>query len=263
MHLALVVASAALLRGAAGAHEKGAVEPVFVRAAQTPDEKLKALIERHDKLRKEVLAEYRKTEDEKERGKILAKLPGKDFAAEFRALAEASKGTETAAQAWVWVLRLDSSDSNQCWQIIQTMLEEHMQSSSMLDIVGQLRYGSSRYGEANVLEALRAVAAEATLENVRAASLFTLGAVLLDAGDASRKQEGRDCLEAVIAKYPSVIQRGERTYKSAAEAFLFELDHLQIGMPAPDFQSVDENGVAWKLSDYRGKVVIVDFWGNW
>jgi peroxiredoxin len=34
-------------------------------------------------------------------------------------------------------------------------------------------------------------------------------------------------------------------------------------MLAPDFEAVDENGAAWKLSDYRGKVVVVDFWGNW
>ena len=28
-------------------------------------------------------------------------------------------------------------------------------------------------------------------------------------------------------------------------------------------QIEDENGVSWKLSDYRGKVVVVDFWGFW
>jgi cytochrome oxidase Cu insertion factor (SCO1/SenC/PrrC family) len=32
---------------------------------------------------------------------------------------------------------------------------------------------------------------------------------------------------------------------------------------APDFEAVDENGVKFKLSDYRGKVVVLDFWGFW
>ncbi len=32
---------------------------------------------------------------------------------------------------------------------------------------------------------------------------------------------------------------------------------------APDFTVYDENGVAHKLSDYRGKTVILNFWASW
>lgn len=45
--------------------------------------------------------------------------------------------------------------------------------------------------------------------------------------------------------------------------FLYQLEHLQIGMTAPDFEATDETGQKFKLSDYRGKVVVVDFWGFW
>jgi peroxiredoxin len=48
-----------------------------------------------------------------------------------------------------------------------------------------------------------------------------------------------------------------------AQSSLFELTRLQIGMVAPDIEGADLNGVAFKLSDYRGKVVVIDFWGNW
>ncbi|MCK6446602.1 MAG: TlpA family protein disulfide reductase [Planctomycetes bacterium] len=47
------------------------------------------------------------------------------------------------------------------------------------------------------------------------------------------------------------------------EALRFELEHLQVGMLAPDFETVDEHGNPWKLSDYRGRVVLLDFWGLW
>jgi hypothetical protein len=33
--------------------------------------------------------------------------------------------------------------------------------------------------------------------------------------------------------------------------------------PAPEIEGEDQDGVAFKLSDYRGKVVLLDFWGNW
>jgi cytochrome c biogenesis protein CcmG/thiol:disulfide interchange protein DsbE len=36
----------------------------------------------------------------------------------------------------------------------------------------------------------------------------------------------------------------------------------QIGNPAPDF-SVSEGGRAMRLSSYRGKVVVLNFWASW
>jgi hypothetical protein len=38
---------------------------------------------------------------------------------------------------------------------------------------------------------------------------------------------------------------------------------LKIGNVAPDFTTTDADGVSFKLSDYRGKVVVLDFWGFW
>jgi hypothetical protein len=36
-----------------------------------------------------------------------------------------------------------------------------------------------------------------------------------------------------------------------------------VGIVAPDIEGTDLDGVAFKLSDYRGKVVFLDFWGDW
>ena len=43
----------------------------------------------------------------------------------------------------------------------------------------------------------------------------------------------------------------------------FEKERLQIGMEVPDIEGEDLDGVPFKLSDYRGKVVLLDFWGDW
>jgi hypothetical protein len=40
-------------------------------------------------------------------------------------------------------------------------------------------------------------------------------------------------------------------------------DNLQIGKEAPEIEGEDIDGKRFKLSDYKGKVVVLDFWGNW
>lgn len=37
----------------------------------------------------------------------------------------------------------------------------------------------------------------------------------------------------------------------------------RVGTPAPDIEGEDFNGQRFKLSDYRGKVVVVSFWASW
>jgi len=40
-------------------------------------------------------------------------------------------------------------------------------------------------------------------------------------------------------------------------------DGLAVGTKAPEIVGEDLEGTAFKLSDYRGKIVILDFWGQW
>lgn len=39
--------------------------------------------------------------------------------------------------------------------------------------------------------------------------------------------------------------------------------NLQIGKPAPDFSLKTPEGVSMKLSDLRGKYILIDFWASW
>ena len=44
---------------------------------------------------------------------------------------------------------------------------------------------------------------------------------------------------------------------------IFEIVNLAVGKPAPEIDGEDLAGVSFKLSDYLGKVVMLDFWGDW
>jgi hypothetical protein len=60
-------------------------------------------------------------------------------------------------------------------------------------------------------------------------------------------------------------ERGDkkRTVGDAADAELFEIRYLLPGKTAPDIAGDDIDGKRFKLSEYRGKVVLLDFWGDW
>ncbi|UIR56570.1 AhpC/TSA family protein [Sphingobacterium sp. SRCM116780] len=42
-----------------------------------------------------------------------------------------------------------------------------------------------------------------------------------------------------------------------------KLKRLAVGQPAPDFESFTPNNKSVKLSDFRGKYVLLDFWASW
>jgi hypothetical protein len=41
------------------------------------------------------------------------------------------------------------------------------------------------------------------------------------------------------------------------------VEGLKVGNIAPEIEGEDIDGKTFKLSDYRGKVVLLDFWGHW
>jgi hypothetical protein len=73
--------------------------------------------------------------------------------------------------------------------------------------------------------------------------------------------------ERVLKEYPDVVlnkgSKRETTLGKQASAGLFEIRNLAVGKTTPEIEGSDLDSVAFKLSDYRGKVVLLDFWGNW
>ena len=53
-----------------------------------------------------------------------------------------------------------------------------------------------------------------------------------------------------------------KQYVASEIAFSTEMKKI-IGKPAVDFEGVDLKGKKTKLSDYKGKIIVVDFWATW
>ena len=87
------------------------------------------------------------------------------------------------------------------------------------------------------------------------------------------KLQSMDRAKAMREAEEMYVQAGEKfgdvknpdggTVGERVKAVLYEMRHLAIGKEAPDITGTDQDGQAFKLSDYRGKVVLVYFWSEY
>jgi hypothetical protein len=66
--------------------------------------------------------------------------------------------------------------------------------------------------------------------------------------------------EQAAARYGDVSIYSGGTVGERVKSELFEIRHLAVGMEAQDIEGEDQDGKRFKLSDYRGKVVLLYFW---
>jgi hypothetical protein len=96
------------------------------------------------------------------------------------------------------------------------------------------------------------------------------GDILAEKGDTSAakvRDESAETLRLAADKYGDVrIMWSEENFGGLvgdkAKKELYELRHLSIGMKAPEIEIEDQDGKRFKLSDYQGKVVLLDFWSR-
>jgi peroxiredoxin len=66
----------------------------------------------------------------------------------------------------------------------------------------------------------------------------------------------------MVTTYKDVVCNGFKLSEQAA-AMLFEIENLNPGKTAPEIEGKDSTGASFKLSEYRGKIVVLIFWGSW
>jgi hypothetical protein len=70
-------------------------------------------------------------------------------------------------------------------------------------------------------------------------------------------------LQQAGSKYGEVKMPYGGTVGEQAKAELFEMRHLAVGKEAADIEGKDQDGKQFKLSHYRGKVVLLYFWSEY
>lgn len=249
----------ALLAGVPTMAQVPAAKPVPTVAPE--QKKLDELVVRLKKHQADCLEQYKKATTDEERGKALERRMGREFQPEFQALADEFAGTDAAGSALLWTLRL-GLEREAARATVARLLEEHMDSAVLAELPQELSSAGGVIGAAEVEKTLKELVEFSPQKSVQGQALFVLGSTQIESKDAAAKAAGRKALERVVAEYAD-FENYRGKIGEQAGGILFKLDKLQLGMVAPEMEAVDENGAKWKLSDYRGKVVLVDFWGYW
>ena len=176
----------------------------------------------------------------------------KPFATKFADAAKRYAGTDDAVPFLVWVA-FNARGEPASEGAIETLLSTHLRSPKIGRFAASLGYLKDTIGAARVRSALDAIIAQNPDGDAQAQALIARG----ELSSATDKDAARADFESAAAKAKDTRIAGR------AKGILTEMDSLQIGMVAPEIDGKDFDGVAFKLSDYRGKVVVLDFWGDW
>lgn len=257
-------------------------------ASQSPDNQYRTIKKMlDDELAKLEKATETSEEDRKESAD--ATRVYNEFAGRFLKLALANPGKPAAFKSLAWIanhqceqqqaatdlLFADFPESKEAVALIQSIqrMEDPLASITRLGLIGENEKLDSK---------LRAFARMGLAQ--RLASQVSHHKLLVD--DPAKQKEFRDrlgedyvnatlkinadeteqrlelMLEELTENFMDV-HLGRTNIGEVAEKRLFARRCLAIGRVAPEISGEDVFGVEFKLSDYRGKVVLLDFWGDW
>jgi hypothetical protein len=105
-----------------------------------------------------------------------------------------------------------------------------------------------------LLTKAEALAQSAVDPKIKARARFRVGEAYWRTGDI---EHARIAFQTVVAQYPNTSHAEE------AEGNLREIEFLNVGQPAPQFDRTTINGDPLSLAGFKGKVVVLKFWGTY
>jgi hypothetical protein len=222
----------------------------------TPAEQVKALTQEYNKRYNEFLHVYRTAKTNEERRKaIQEKLPKvREYTRKLLKIAEEHPKTPAAVDALVWVAVKTpyAPDGTEAQNIL---LKDHIKSPKLTRFVAMIP--SSRIPDK--VKTLKRIIEENPHNQVKGQATFALGQLYMN---QKKEKAAEKAFEDVVKNY-GALPGGRGSLGAMARTNLFEIRHLSVGKVAPNIVGTDEDGKKFQLSDYRGKVVLLDFWGEW
>ena len=168
-------------------------------------------------------------------------------------LAKENPKSEGVEQGLVWSVR--QAHSKQRKEVLDLLLTHYNENA----VLGSLAKSYYRMrGDGGVKE-LHLIIEKTGNEKVRQGATYYLASKL--SKSESTKDEGVAMMKTLQA-VKGLSASNPQLHKQI-ESDLFVAENLSLGCTAPDIVGTDHDGKEFKLSDYKGQVVLLDFWGIW
>lgn len=176
--------------------------------------------------------------------------------------AEKDEADPLAGDLLAWVVTAGSFQPT-ATKAMDRLLEKYPDSAAIERVcatIGRLPNGT---------ETLKQVLEKATKPRTKAAAALALGQTLVSQTDRlGNKPAEAEKVGAEAEKYLAMAvelygKENATSQKEDAARELKAFQTLRVGKEAPEIKAPDLDGKEFKLSDYRGKVVLLDFWGDW
>lgn len=231
-------------------------------ATPTPAPALTLALESFDELQREFDDAYAAWKlayadaDKESRKRLRDEDPIELFWARFVAAGDAGEG-----RALLWQLdnlrkaglRRAERDARAV-ELLEQLVERHRESKWFGDVGDEL--GRRARKDPSMLALLERVATATENADNRAQAMVAFGGILLESDDAEAHARGEAMLKQVQETFADTEWANEAYVRLMAE-------NLKPGKLAPDFVAKTIEEHEFKLSDYRGKVVLLDFYGFW
>jgi len=164
---------------------------------------------------------------------------------------------EAAAMLLGWAA-INSGDSDIIKEVVAKLESDHIKSAALVDLLEKGSMLSRPLGAEAADQFLSKVIAQSPHDVAKAWAIYWKSMAYMGRGaDEAKKAEGTAML-AQAEKLASDHWLGDKIRGPR-----FAEEKLQIGLLAPNIAGEDIDGVSFELEDYRGKVVVLDFWGFW
>lgn len=172
------------------------------------------------------------------------------------AVATAGKpdGLPVAVGVFIWSWNLDL-DLDHLTARFQRVVEHYPDEPDVDEVLSAVGYAGIEVGDPDDwIKPLTQLSKLTKRKETKLGALSTMGLVQLAAGR----------LPDAKASFETILKSGlESDYVDSAKGYIFEIEHLQIGMVAPDFVAQTLDGKDVSLESLRGKAVLLNFWATW
>lgn len=216
-----------------------------------PAARLATLLEEYALARKAWVAEIQAAEPD-QGVEILQRIPSRTFWERFAALAQ-----EGLPGAWQWMAQNARDAGQPRVEVCSQALAAAGSSPGVVNAACDALESVPEPEEERAVEVLAAALATIPDAGSQARVALAMGILMGRSGDSARRAEGLELLRALAAEHD-----GQELGQRAADE-VFRLEHLTPGALAPDFEGRTIDGAPLKLSQHRGKIAVVDFFGFW